>query len=271
VLYIFLYLKQTYKNTIMANEKLEFNPNHFAYFVLLSDFMSRASTGIVLQYYDNESGKEIFIKDNNGFPVKKKFTPAYRTVRVPFKNKAEIEAMRKHPECFGSPNGYYRTIDGKQVQVNAVFKELNQDKDAEVIVSAAKQRAEALNQAINLIKDEDLAETIALILGISATGMSSHANLLSFAERAPQRFLEVVSSPDVEARGNVLKGIKKNILQKRGAYYTVDDVVFGVDIEECTEKYIKDEGKRHLLKRRLGLIGEDQEAEKAPTSTSKRK
>lgn len=235
-------------------KKLDFDPNDFVYFVLLSEFINRASTGIVLAYYDAQSGQNVSVNDNRGYTVKYKFTPSHRMVRIPSKRKEEVDAMRNHPDCYGSPNGYYRTIEGKKIQVNAVFKELNEDADADIVVNAAKQRGEALNKAVSLISDEVTANNVALILGIQGTSSArTQANLLSFAERNPQAFLETLNQPDVEARGNVLKAMSMNILNKKGAYYVIEDVVYGVDTEECTLNYIKDEGKRTLLKKRLNI------------------
>lgn len=235
-------------------QKPDFNPSDFVYFVLLSEYMGRASTGIVLSYFDNETGEDITIKDNRGAAMKYKFTPAHRSVRIPAKRKAELEAMRKHPECAGSPNGYYKMVNGEKVQLNAVFKELNEASDANIILSAAKLRAEAVTQAVALIKDEDKADNIAFILGvIGNSNPITHSNLLLYAERNPQMFLETLKQPDVEARGLILKAINKEIIKKKGAYYSIDDVVFGVDLEDAIKAYVKDESKRVLLKKRLGL------------------
>jgi hypothetical protein len=236
------------------NQKPDFNPNDFVYFVLLSEYMGRASTGITLSYYDAATGEDVRVLDNRGKPLKYKFTPAHRAVRIPAKRTAELNAMRNHPECHGSPNGYYKDINGQRKQINVVFKELNESADADIVLSAAKLRAEAVTKAVELIKDEDKADNIAFILSvIGQSNPITHSNLLLYAERNPQIFLDAISQPDVDARANIIKGIKKEVITRKGAYYAIGDVVFGVDLEDAIKTYIQDESKRLLLKKKLNI------------------
>ena len=233
----------------------DFNPEDFVYFVLESGFINRASNSFVLDYFDSNIGDQFTLterKSGQEMVKRFKFDRAHRNIRIPKRNETLLDAIRNHPLCAGSRNGTYIKDDkGEKKQVNVLFKELNNDKDAEVMITASELKAKALNKAVEISKSPEEAEYICLSLGLKAEGKQSHAHLLLFAEKEPTKFLEVVDSKDTKARGLVKKGINKGIFERKGVMYFVDDVEFGVDFEDVISTIIKDEDKRTLLFKKI--------------------
>lgn len=231
--------------------KIEVNPDHFVFFSLRPEFVNRASNSFVLNYYDYESGRPVDIKDNRGNTKRYKFSRSHRMIRIPKSNTVEIDAIKNHPQCEDSPNGVYQNIEGSEVQLNALFREVNSDKDAGVVIDAAMLRSGALHSAVELLKDETKSEEVALVLGISASGKASYASILTYAERNPQDFLDTVNSPDIEARGLVAKAIKNRVLVKKGISLFLGDIEFGVDSTEAVKAVKSDHEKFRVLYRKV--------------------
>lgn len=229
-----------------------FRPSDFVYFVLVSDLANKSSFGFPIDYNDTETGERIVEYDVKGYPLRIKFDRSHRNYRVPAKNQDLLEKLRNHPLCLNSPNGDYikDRETGERKQINAAFKEVNEDKDAEVMIDASVKRAEALKSAIELMKDERKAIEVCLLLGIKSNqGKQSFSNLLLYAEKEPDHFMDVISSSDLECRGLAKKAIEIGILQRIGVNFTAGDVAFGTDFEDVVLKLLKDEEKKEYLQK----------------------
>lgn len=228
-------------------KRLEVNPDDFVYFVVLQDYADRATNSFIIDYYDRKKGDDVVVRDRKGNPLRYKFTRSTRYIRVPIKREDEIEAIRNHPECLGSPNGTYRNIEGKDVHLNALFKEINEDKDASVAIDAAILRTDAMNKAIELIRDEVDADNAMLVLGIASTGQSGHHKLMVYAQNNPEQFLEIINSGDFKAKALVKKAISLDVLQRDGVIYKAAELEYGVDEEEVLKTVLTDRDKRDYL------------------------
>lgn len=229
---------------------LEFDPEHFVFFALKPEFINRASNAFIMNYQVTKTGEDVVIKDHRGNPKRYKLSKSHRMIRVPKKQIGEVQALRNHPLCEGSPNGNYRLLEGEQVQMDALYREINDDKDAGVVIDAAMLRSQALSKAVKLLEDEDKSEEVALLLNIVSSGRSSYAKILTYAERNPQEFLSVVNSADLDAKGLVAKSIKSGVLKRKGISFFLGDIELGVDADDVLKSIKLDEAKYKALHRK---------------------
>lgn len=230
--------------------KIDFNPNEFIYFVLLPDFINRASNGFILDYQDVKEG-DVTYKDRKGYPARYKFTKSQRMIRIPAFKKEEIEAIRNHPQCQGSRNGIFRTVGKENVQLNALFKEMNENKDAAVILDIARLRAQAVNKAFELMGDENEAYNAQLVLGIKRRGDLGSSDMVQYAQNNPKEFLDQVNSADFKARALARKAIDLDVIQKEGHLYKASELDYGIDFDEIVKTILSDKDKREFLERKL--------------------
>lgn len=233
------------------NSRIEVNPNKYVYFTILPQFVNRASSGFSLSYFDSEKGKHVQALDPRGAVVRYKFNKSKRMLRIHKGQEDVIDLIRNHPECEGSPNGQYREINGKLVHLDATFKEMNSDKDADVVISAAKLRAEALQLSVELMNEPEKAEMVATILNINTTGKSSFAGLMTYAEGNPKEFLSVAKADDIEYRGLIKKAINTGVLERRGVTYFIGTIEFGIEEDDMLKSILTDKDKYTLLYRKV--------------------
>lgn len=222
------------------------NPDDYTYFVLLEPFVRRASNSFVLEYNDISTGDFVSISDHKGLPKRYIFDKSKRMIKIHNKNEKLIKAVRNHPQCEGSPNGYYR--NGSTSNSNALFKEMNEQRDAELALSAAMKENEATDLCFQIMKDEEKADKLSIYLGFKDSGKIGNVKLLMYAKKEPENFIKAVNSPDFEAKVIVERAISHGILSKVGVNYVCEDFEYGIDIDSAVKNVMNDSDKMSLLK-----------------------
>lgn len=243
----------------------KFNPDDYIYFALLGERSKVSSYGFT--GYTDVNGDYKFIskgkdKDGNDIPKKYKFNAKFRKIRIPNRPgryQEEIDFLRNHPECVGSPNGRYRKDgEGGQVQLGVYFKEINDDKDATQAIDASKLRIKAMNIALEMQDDPVNLNSMCTVLGLnSKTSNTKFFNLLEFAENNPILFMEAYEAPDREVRALFMRGKAEKVVERKSAVWMLRDNQLGVDDEECVTTLLKNEGLVRMLKRMLGMEIDD--------------
>ena len=106
---------------------------------------------------------------------------------------------------------HYHPLNGK------VFVEVDKARDAEDEVSTLMVQADALVEAKSL-KLEQLENVCRVLFGSNVSTMSTaelKRDVLVYAKRQPQDFLEVIKDPDLQLLGTVQRLFDDGILQFR--------------------------------------------------------
>lgn len=224
----------------MANIR-NFKPVEYVYFV----FAQGTSAGRGFSTYTDSvgalgrPGTPVMVtyqtdKNKNPIPYHFSFSVRDRVLRVE-KDKVDangmsvVEFLRNSPECKDSPNGNYST-DG--VQFNVVFKEMNEEADADKALKAKEFRRNAENIAADLSL-EDVFE-INSLLGIFKQGevMSRHA-LLEIAGNRPDVFMDAYENPQRKALSLVRRAIDKKVLHYQGGTVIWNKTTLGLDEQDA--------------------------------------
>lgn len=224
----------------------KFNPNDYVHFVYLTP--KNASYGF--STYQTLEGDVKFIsygKDpKTGEPIKYFFTFSKkdRVIRV-HKNKKDIfgnsvvEFLRNSPECKNSPNGTYEPNEnGDLVQVGVIFKEMNEESDAEKAIAAKEYRLKAETLAANL-KGEELHEVAALLGIYGKETLVKHA-VMEVAGNRPPQFMEAYDNPNRKAFALIRKGLNAKVLLQKGSIIMWNDTTIGADEQDAVATLLKD-------------------------------
>lgn len=215
----------------------------YVYFILNQDFIHRRTTGF--DGYLDIDGNPRYIYDgrrdkkNNPTPRKFNFSKRDRAMRVP-KNqkdifgKSVVEFLRESPDCKGS------VLNNKRGNGVWLYKELNEEADAQVALDVKFARIEAENKAIAL-EGEDL-RAVAIMLGeFSGNEVMQQHRVLDYAGSDPIGFLEVIESPDFKLKALIRKGIQVGTLKQVGELITWGDATIGANEAEAVSRLMSDE------------------------------
>lgn len=181
--------------------------------------------------YTDKKGKRCFYSnayDKNGQPIpfKWRFDQNHRTLKVHIEQKDilgtnAVEYLRNCPDCVGSPNSIGDPKAGW-------FKEMNEDRDAEIAMEIKLLRNDAANKAINA-KGADF-EDMCLLLGIfTGSESTKRFKLTDAAEADPKTFLKVYDDPTRKIRGLVRKALDCGVFRKEGPMIFWENKEIGID------------------------------------------
>jgi len=193
------------------------------------------------------AGSPVFIsyqldKNKQPIPYVFGFSMRDRVIRVEENKKdvngiSVVEFLRNHPECKDSPNGTYYVdpADGVRKQEFVLFKEMNEEEDAQKALDAKNFRREAENIAANLTLEE--VYEVNALLGIFKVGelMSRHA-ISEVAGNRPDVFMSAYQDPQRRAKAAIKKGIAKNVLQNQGLAIVWNKTMIGIDDVDAAAK-----------------------------------
>jgi hypothetical protein len=242
----------------MAAKK--FDPNQFVHFV----YLTPKTVSYGFSGYQDESGEVKFIsysKDpKTGDPIKYYFNFGMkdRVIRVNKDKKdlfgnSVVEFLRNCPECKGSRNGSYAIdeVTGETVQEGVIFKEMNEESDAEKAIEAKEYRLKAETLAANL-KGEDIYDVAALLGIFGKESLVRHA-IMEVAGNRPPQFMDAYDNPNRQALALIKKGLAKNVLENRGGLVLWNKTTIGVDEAEAASAVLKDkklfEGLANAIKK----------------------
>jgi len=249
-----------------------FNTDDYTFFVLDDAFKNNASFGFRAAYTDRQGDFHKLtthqLDKSTGEKMIRKFTiqKGHKTLRVHNSRTEELEFLRNHPNCKGSPNGAYRPgSNGEMLQLDVWFSEVNTERDAAKAVEWRTLRIDAQNKILELAgNDQDLIE-FGTAIGYLGTPKVVMFSLFEHAEKDPQYILEEINSPDMKAKSLYREGVSKGILQRKGISYMLEDFEIGVDDDSCIKTIKTNEDVAKLLKKKLGRGSEESQEETEET------
>lgn len=171
------------------------------------------------------------------------FSPAELLLRIPKGKKISVlvnneeqkwllsDYIRKCSFCEGSPNNR-----GK-----AMFKEVDEEKDAGILIDAKRLRKQASDLAFELEgKPKELAEVAQLIGMFKDNKDVQLAAVIQFADADPRNFLAIANSPDRHARALLKKALDIGEVTLKGKILVWNKETLGADEDEAVQKLIHD-------------------------------
>lgn len=224
--------------------------NGFTFFVLISPKRAAYS----FDGYTTKDGETVGIeigKKETGKPLYKRFvfSRGNRMLRIPNRDTETIEFLRNHPECQDSENNPVNPDTGK-TEYATVFKELNEERDADIALEAAQERNKAENAAFAL-KGEQL-RNVAILCGCdSMIPKIQLTAVTSYAASNPKGFLEFIEDDvTTDLKAEVKQAEKAGVIKKRGFVFKFGDVVLGNSQDAVIERLKEDAELRKAIKER---------------------
>jgi len=147
-----------------------------------------------------------------------------------------VEFLRNSPECKDSPNGEYLE-DG--TQVNVWFKEMNEESDAEIALSAKAFRRKAENIAADL-SIEEVYDVNALLGYFDTKELMARHYIMEVAGNKPQVFMNAYENPQRQALSLIKKGINRKVVSQNGNVVVWNKTTLGIDQQEAATALAKD-------------------------------
>lgn len=139
--------------------------------------------------------------------------------------------LRKCSLCEGSPN----------FRGSALYRELDEEKDASVLIDTKRLRKKANDAAFDLEgKPKELAEVAQLIGEFRDNKDLQFSAVIAFAEANPRQFLEIVEAPDRQARALLKKAISIGEVKEKGKLLIWRNETLGSDEDEAIQKLTKE-------------------------------
>lgn len=216
------------------------NLDEYVYFVFISPY--NESYGF--SGYTDKRGKACFYsnsydKNNRPIPFKWRFDQNHRVLKV-HKDQVDIlgtnavDYLRGCPDCVASPNSLG---DGKV----GWFKEMNEDKDAQVAMEFKALRTEASTKAINA-KGPDFEDMCALLNIFTGSESTKRFKLTDAAEADPKTFLRIYEDPTRKMRSLIRRGLETGVLRKEGPMIFWENKEIGQD-EDFAVSALKSDDK----------------------------
>jgi hypothetical protein len=205
-------------------------PNDYVYFVFLDHGLSHYSfTG-----YTDSTGEYRFVegkKDQfgNPIPMRFNFNKSSRQLKYHSSQKAIIEFLRNHPECEGSANSHG----------TAMFRELNENKDAEIAIQATMLRSKAETKVLALKGAELKDAAHAFGYFKEGDGLRLHY-LLQIAYYNPDQIFDVLDAPDFKAKALFKLAVDKKLVIKKGVVYVYKEEKLGPEERDAVSKLLQD-------------------------------
>lgn len=221
------------------------NLDDYVYFVFVSPYNeSYGFTG-----YTDKKGKRCFYsnaydKNNQPIPFKWRFDQNHRVLKV-HKEQVDIlgtnavEYLRSCPDCVGSSNSLG---DGKA----GWFKEMNEDRDADLAMEVKQLRTEAATKAINA-KGADFEDMCSLLGIFNGSESTKRFKLTDAAEADPKTFLKVYEDPTRKIRGLIRKALDSGVFRKEGPMIFWENKEIGQDEDYAVATLKTDEKLRKAV------------------------
>jgi hypothetical protein len=158
--------------------------------------------------------------------------------------------LKNYPGCEGSPYGEYSESDGKQRGV--VFREMNDEKDAQTALTADILRVKAQSNVLAL--DEATIREVGAILGHYDESVDViQLKILEYAGKRPQPYFEMMESGDRSIRAIVRKAVSEGIFKTKGEVIMWENTIVGANEDDAISTLIKDPDMLKGLQIKIGL------------------
>lgn len=192
-------------------------------------------------YYDDEGNKHSLVLglDSNGqeIPYRFKIGKDKRFLKVPLNKKdmngnSYVEFLRNNPHNEGSP------IAGNDIW----YKELDTDKDAEIVIEdhALRNKAEGIALELASKKMKGDLDEICASLRIKGSDKVKVRKLLEYANAYPSDFIEMAGDPNRKFKALIETALEAKVIKKRGFRYVFNDEHLGNKESDAIDALSKD-------------------------------
>jgi hypothetical protein len=159
-----------------------------------------------------------------------------------------VDYIFNSPNCQDSPNN--------TPEHPILFKLIDEQKDAAILVDRRKRKNEALNKAFSL-EGQDLVDIAALYGDFRSDPVVLMERVTFEAGRDPERFLKFYDSPDRAVRALVRKGLSLGKLTKIGESIFWGKEAIGGTEELAVSELISNPEKMRALQDSIAAVPQD--------------
>jgi len=157
----------------------------------------------------------------------------------------EIEYLKQSPNCEGSKNG--------SADSAAIFKEIDEAKDANILIERRQRKNQALTASFALEGKE--LDDIAAALGIFHDDPLIKLNRISeFAGQDPEGFFKHYENPNKIIKALILRGLHTGKLTKTGEAIFWGKEALGGNEDQAISFLIANPEKLHGLEESIGVV-----------------
>lgn len=251
----------------------QYDSNKTAWFVIVGDVKDKIDRGGTISFrgYTDHAGalgkagayvEYITSRDANGKGKGKQFVidSSRRRFQVRLgeqdasdKPITQYDFLKNYPECEGSPNGHYQDLgNGERVQLNISFREMDEERDAEMALEADNERVLAEASALKL--DDGTLEEIAVFIGLSGkANKMMRFKVREFAQKRPKEYNKLLNSGDRPLRALVRRAIAQGILTQKGPVIFWENSMIGGDEDSAMSTLYNDKRLLEALKSKVDI------------------
>lgn len=173
---------------------------------------------------------------------------------------SQYDFLKFSPDCEGSPNGYYQDAgDGVKIQQGVMFREMNDDRDAEVALEADLLRVDAQGSALKL--DEGTLSEIAVFIGVFRNPKLQEGEpdklmrfkVVEYAGKKPVDYFKLLNSGDRAVRAIVRKSVQEGILTQKGSIIFWESTMLGADEDAAISTILSEPRMLEALQSKVDL------------------
>lgn len=168
------------------------------------------------------------------------------TEEVDKEGKKAVDFLRNSPEFYSNPNGLY--VAGAQVL--AMFREINEDAEAQTAVDSRAKVIEAQAKALKL-KGQELKD-VAAVIGVftDKEAVLTH-RVIDFAANFPDKFVALVDDASLQVRSLIKRAVNAGVFKVDGRVIKWEGKVIGADEDDAVSALMKDETLKKAVKLNL--------------------
>lgn len=249
----------------------KYNADNVRYFVLSENLAANGGHVVFRTYTDHAnafgkgSGKGVMYTeglDEDGKPRGKWFRMdqsrrrfSVRLDQIDVNGISMYDFLRYSPACEGSPN----LPEGGIPQ----FKELNEEKDAELALEADEKRIKAAASVLE-IDEATLGEIGTTIGQFGNPDKIMRLHVLEWAQKNPYEYFKALEAPDRQIRALIRKGVAEEVLEKKGDIIYYGNTVLGNNETAATAVLLGDTVMRDALAEKVQFKIVEQPKKRGP-------
>jgi hypothetical protein len=234
---------------------MDFDYNNYHNFVLIKPIKGSWSF-VSYSTPDGQSLRAVRGQDETGkdrsyvvtFSTRERIYRFKRNQKVQVRRDGKLVDMKLYDYIKGSPV----CLGGPNFEGVGIFKEIDAEKDAKLIIDAKKRRNEAETKALNLtgppLKD------MAVMLGEFSDNPDIQLRAaIEYAGNDPEAFLSIMEDEHHELKALLKKAVKAGTLRKTGNMFMWEKEVLGGEMDSV-EWLINNKDKQAALKKQTNKV-----------------
>jgi len=247
-----------------------YNSQNFIWFILTGEGLDKVGRGgsVSFRGYTDHAGalgkpgaylQYVTSTDGQGKAVGKYFTfdESRRRFQVregeqDVNQVTQYDFLKNAPDCEGSPNGTYVGEGDLRIQQGVLYREFNNEADAEIALDAESNRIKAQASAYGL-DDKTLQELAAFIGEFGPPNKTMKLRVLEWAGKRPADYFKLLESGDRALRAIVRKAIADGIFSKKGSIIYWESTMIGATEDDAISTLAGDPAMLEALQAKVDL------------------